>query len=83
MPNHIHTQIVPKQVKLMGRSSGYIAAYSTIANGSVDLCLVPEVPVELSGPGSVLSHLEEVVARKGYAVAVVAEGPEDVCVFFL
>jgi len=58
----------------MGRSSGYIAAYSTIANGSVDLCLVPELPVELSGPGSVLSHLEEVVARKGYAVAVVAEG---------
>ena len=61
-------------VKLMGRSSGYIAAYSTIASGSVDLCLVPEVDVVLKGPGSVLTHLEEVVARKGYAVAVVAEG---------
>ena len=33
-----------------------------------------QVDVVLKGPGSVLTHLEEVVARKGYAVAVVAEG---------
>mmetsp|Transcript_43282 Transcript_43282/g.87524 ORF Transcript_43282/g.87524 Transcript_43282/m.87524 type:complete len:508 (+) Transcript_43282:29-1552(+) len=61
-------------VKLMGRSSGYIAAYSTIANGSVDLCLIPEVDVELEGERSVLKHLQEVVAKKGHAVVVVAEG---------
>mmetsp|Transcript_68837 Transcript_68837/g.192182 ORF Transcript_68837/g.192182 Transcript_68837/m.192182 type:complete len:536 (-) Transcript_68837:493-2100(-) len=61
-------------VKLMGRSSGYIAAYSTLAHGSVDLCLVPEVPMCIDGPLSCLEHLENIVEQKGYAVAVVAEG---------
>ena len=68
MPNGIAV------IKLMGRSSGYIAAYSTLAHGSVDLCLVPEVPVILDGPLSCLEHLTNVVAEKGYAVVVVAEG---------
>jgi 6-phosphofructokinase len=31
--------------QLMGRSSGFIAAHATLANGDVDLCLVPEMPV--------------------------------------
>jgi len=53
-------------VKLMGRSSGYIAAYSTLAHGSVDLCLVPEVPLCINGPLSCLEHLESVVEQKGY-----------------
>jgi 6-phosphofructokinase 1 len=30
-------------VKLMGRSSGFLAAYATLASSDVDLCLVPEV----------------------------------------
>lgn len=61
-------------VKLMGRSSGYIAAYATLASGDVDLCLIPEVPVVLSGRDSCLDHLMKRVERKGYAVVVVAEG---------
>ena len=68
MPNGIGV------VKLMGRSSGYIASYATITNGSVDLCLIPEVPVKLHGPSGCLPHLERVIARKGHATVVVAEG---------
>lgn len=36
-------------VKLMGRSSGYIASYASLASGDVDLCLVPEINVILHG----------------------------------
>jgi 6-phosphofructokinase 1 len=58
----------------MGRSSGFIAAYATMASGDVDLCLLPEAPIELHGARGCLPHLERRVAEKGYAVVVVAEG---------
>jgi 6-phosphofructokinase 1 len=61
-------------VKLMGRSAGYISAYATLSSGDVDLCLIPEVPIQLDGPEGCLPHLERVVARKGHALVVVAEG---------
>eukprot|EP00612_Vaucheria_litorea_P003983 CAMPEP_0171462748 /NCGR_PEP_ID=MMETSP0945-20130129/6655_1 /TAXON_ID=109269 /ORGANISM="Vaucheria litorea, Strain CCMP2940" /LENGTH=443 /DNA_ID=CAMNT_0011989323 /DNA_START=138 /DNA_END=1469 /DNA_ORIENTATION=- len=61
-------------VKLMGRSTGYLAAYATMASGDVDLCLVPEVDMVLSGPNGCLSHLEKVVEKKGFAVVVISEG---------
>ena len=31
----------------MGRSAGFIAAHATLASGDVDLCLIPEVPIDL------------------------------------
>ncbi|CAD7929591.1 unnamed protein product [Amoebophrya sp. A25] len=62
-------------VKLMGRSAGYISALSTISMGSsVDLCLIPEVPVVLEGEKGVLPHLARVLHTRGHAVVVVAEG---------
>ena len=61
-------------VKLMGRSSGFIAAHATLGSGDVDLCLVPEVPIALEGPTGCLPHLWKRVKSKGYAVVVVAEG---------
>ncbi|KAL7542294.1 hypothetical protein ACHAXR_013395 [Thalassiosira sp. AJA248-18] len=61
-------------VKLMGRSSGFIAAHATLGSGDVDLCLIPEVPIVLDGPTGCLPHLWERVKQKGYAVVVVAEG---------
>jgi 6-phosphofructokinase 1 len=61
-------------VKLMGRSAGFIAAYATLASGDVDLCLIPEVDIEVEGPNSCLTHLRERVKAQGYAVVVVAEG---------
>lgn len=66
-------------VKLMGRSSGYIAAFATLGSGDVDLCLVPEVPIILEGELGCLPHLYNRVKDKGYAVVVVAEGAgEDI-----
>lgn len=61
-------------VKLMGRSSGFIAAHATLASGDVDLCLVPEVPIVLEGDKGCLPFLMERVERQGHAVVVVAEG---------
>ncbi|XP_068641121.1 ATP-dependent 6-phosphofructokinase 5, chloroplastic [Aristolochia californica] len=61
-------------VKLMGRSSGFIAMQASLASGQVDICLIPEVPSVLHGPRGVLKHLKYLVETKGSAVLCVAEG---------
>lgn len=61
-------------VKLMGRHAGFIAAHATLADRSVDICLIPENPVKMDGPGGVLKHVERSLDRIGHCVIVVAEG---------
>uniref|UniRef100_A0A7S2TY59 Phosphofructokinase domain-containing protein n=1 Tax=Lotharella oceanica TaxID=641309 RepID=A0A7S2TY59_9EUKA len=61
-------------VKLMGREAGFIAAHAVLSSRRVDLCLVPEVPVELDGEDGVLNYLYRTTKKQGYAVVVVAEG---------
>jgi 6-phosphofructokinase 1 len=61
-------------VKLMGRDSGFIAAYATLANSDVNFCLIPEVPLILEGENGFLLALEKRLDRKHHAVIVVAEG---------
>jgi 6-phosphofructokinase 1 len=58
-------------VKLMGRDSGFIAAYAAIVDGQVNFCLVPEVPFTLEG---LFKNLRERLERRKHAVIVVAEG---------
>jgi 6-phosphofructokinase 1 len=58
-------------VKLMGRDSGFIAAYSALVNNQVNFCLIPEVPFTLEG---FLSALERRLERRSHALIVVAEG---------
>ena len=58
-------------VKLMGRESGFIAAYAVLANTQVNFCLVPEVPFSLY---KFLSALKERLKKREHAVIVVAEG---------
>ena len=58
-------------VKLMGRDSGFIAAYSVLANSQVNFCLIPEVPFTLDG---LLRAVRDRLDRRGHAVIVVAEG---------
>jgi 6-phosphofructokinase 1 len=58
-------------VKLMGRDSGYIAAYSVLVDGQVNFCLVPEVPFTLE---RFLSELKQRLDSRGHAVIVAAEG---------
>jgi 6-phosphofructokinase 1 len=58
-------------VKLMGRDSGFIAAYSALVNNHVNFCLIPEVRFSLDG---FLSALQQRLERRSHAVIVVAEG---------
>jgi 6-phosphofructokinase 1 len=58
-------------VKLMGRDSGFIAAYAVLADNEVNFCLIPEIPFSLE---VFLDVLEKRLVRRGHAVVVVAEG---------
>ena len=48
--------------------------YFIPSTGDVDLCLVPEVMIELEGENGCLPFLKQRVAEQGHAVIVVAEG---------
>jgi 6-phosphofructokinase 1 len=61
-------------VKLMGRSAGFLAAFSALGSGDVDLVLVPEVPLILDGPDGILPYLRQRVKDHKFAVVVLAEG---------
>ena len=58
-------------VKLMGRDSGFIAAFSVLADSQVNFCLVPETQFT---PDGFLAALKKRLESKGHAVIVVAEG---------
>jgi len=58
-------------VKLMGRESGFIAAFATLANSEVNFCLIPEVPFSLP---AFLKALEARLKNRGHALIVVGEG---------
>jgi 6-phosphofructokinase 1 len=58
-------------VKLMGRHSGFIAAFATLANSDVNFCLVPEVRFALE---PFLESLRQRLETRHHAVVVVAEG---------
>lgn len=64
-------------VKLMGRYSGFIAMQASLANNSVDFCLVPEVPFELGGQRGLYEQVLKRVQEKGHCLIVVAEGAEE------
>ncbi|KAH9303291.1 hypothetical protein KI387_014874, partial [Taxus chinensis] len=61
-------------VKLMGRYSGYIAMYATLASRDVDCCLIPESPFYLEGKGGLYEFIEKRLRENGHMVIVVAEG---------
>lgn len=58
-------------VKLMGRDSGFIASFATLADTQVGLCLIPEVPFSVD---DVVRAAERRIERDGFVVIVVAEG---------
>merc|ERR1719450_754674 len=61
-------------VKLMGRSSGFIAMNATLAARHVDLCLIPEMNIDMD---KVLDWIVDLQKRKHNAVVVIAEGLGD------
>lgn len=61
-------------VKLMGRNSGFIAMYATLASRDVDCCLIPESPFYLEGAGGLFEYIEKRLKENGHMVIVIAEG---------
>ncbi|XVF89141.1 hypothetical protein PTKIN_Ptkin19aG0106600 [Pterospermum kingtungense] len=61
-------------VKLMGRYSGFIAMYATLASRDVDCCLIPESPFYLEGSGGLYEYIKKRLKENGHMVIVVAEG---------
>ena len=62
-------------IHVMGRDSGFIAAYATLANTHINFCLVPEVKFTLKdGENAFLPLLFERIRRRHHAVIIVAEG---------
>ncbi|XP_057958257.1 ATP-dependent 6-phosphofructokinase 6-like [Malania oleifera] len=61
-------------VKLMGRYSGFIAMYATLASRDVDCCLIPESPFFLDGKGGLFEFIEKRLKENGHMVIVIAEG---------
>jgi 6-phosphofructokinase 1 len=58
-------------VKLMGRDSGFIAAYTALADSRVNYCLVPESPFTVE---ALMPSLRQRLLERGHAVIAVAEG---------
>lgn len=62
-------------VRLMGRDSGFITAYASLANPVVNFCLIPELEFDMQGPNGLLKALERrFKSGKDHAIIVVAEG---------
>ena len=61
-------------VKLMGRHSGFIAAYAALAMNDVNFLLVPEDQFDLDPPNGLLYHLEQYLKNRNHAVICIAEG---------
>ncbi|XP_057482658.1 ATP-dependent 6-phosphofructokinase 4, chloroplastic isoform X1 [Actinidia eriantha] len=61
-------------VKLMGRYSGFIAMFATLASRDVDCCLIPESPFYLEGQGGLFEFIEQRLKENGHMVIVLAEG---------
>ncbi|KAK9063281.1 hypothetical protein SSX86_017151 [Deinandra increscens subsp. villosa] len=61
-------------VKLMGRYSGFIAMFATLASRDVDCCLIPESPFYLEGQGGLFEFIQQRLKENGHVVIVLAEG---------
>ena len=74
---HVEATGVPNGVglvKLMGRHSGFIACYASLAMSDANIVLIPEVPFCLEGENGLLNALRRRLETRGHAVIVVAEG---------
>ena len=74
---HVEAKAAPNGiglVKLMGRHSGFIACYASLAHNDANFVLIPEVPFALDGPKGFLAVLKKRIEQSGHAVIVVAEG---------
>jgi 6-phosphofructokinase 1 len=74
---HVEAKSSPNglgMVKLMGRHSGFIACYASLAKNDANFVLIPEVPFKLEGSQGLFKIVEDRILKRGHAVIVVAEG---------
>jgi len=61
-------------LKLMGRDSGFIAAYAALSMQAANFVLVPEMKFDLHGSKGFLNALRKRLESRHHALVVVAEG---------
>ena len=61
-------------LKLMGRNSGFIAAYAALSFQEANFVLIPEMDFDLDGPKGLLHTLRRRLEDRHHALIVVAEG---------
>ncbi len=62
-------------IHVMGRDSGFIAAYASLANTHVNFCLIPEEKFNLEdGENALFPVLFDRLRRRRHSVIIVAEG---------
>jgi len=61
-------------LKLMGRDSGFIAAYASLSIQESNFVLIPELNFDLEGPKGFLHALRKRLEKRHHALIVVAEG---------
>ncbi len=63
-------------IHVMGRDSGFISAFATLANSHVNYCLVPEenFTIDGDGPRALYPHLKKRLEKRRHAVIIVSEG---------
>jgi len=61
-------------LKLMGRDSGFIAAYASLSSQVSNFVLIPELNFDLDGPKGFINALHKRLEERHHALIVVAEG---------
>src|ERR1035437_6027973 len=61
-------------LKLMGRNSGFIAAYAALSMQEANFVFIPEMDFDLDGPKGFLQVLRKRIEDRHHALIVVAEG---------
>ena len=61
-------------LKLMGRQSGFIAAYASLSIQDANFVLIPEMDFDLHGPKGFFHALRQRLENRHHALIVVAEG---------
>ncbi len=61
-------------VKIFGRSCGFIALSATNSSRDINVCLIPEAPINLFGEHGVIEFIMKRLQIRGHCVVIVAEG---------
>lgn len=62
----------------MAHGSAPGGVQASLASGSVDICLIPEVKFDLHGEHGVLAYAAKLLRKNGHCVICVAEGAGQV-----